>query len=76
MIVGLGGGIGAARLWRALLTGVDPAELTVVANTGDDLWMYGLRICPGLDTVLHALTGRQDTERGWGLEDEPWRCCR
>lgn len=74
MIVGLGGGIGAARLWRALLARVDGSELTIVVNNGDDTWMHGLRICPDLDTVLYALTDRQDTERGWGLRGESWRC--
>jgi LPPG:FO 2-phospho-L-lactate transferase len=73
-IVGLGGGIGAARLWRPLLGRVDPAEVTIVTNTGDDLWIHGLRVCPDLDTVLYALTGRQDPERGWGLRGETWRC--
>ena len=73
MIVGIGGGIGAARLWRALLTRVEATELTIVANTGDDLWWYGLRVCPDLDTVLYTLTDRQDTERGWGLRGETWR---
>jgi LPPG:FO 2-phospho-L-lactate transferase len=74
MIVGLGGGIGAARLWRALSDRVDPAGLTIIGNTGDDLWIHGLRVCPDLDTVLYALTGRQDAERGWGLHGETWRC--
>ncbi|HEX3828984.1 MAG TPA: 2-phospho-L-lactate transferase [Sporichthyaceae bacterium] len=73
-IVGLGGGIGAARLWQALLRRVDPAEVTIVVNTGDDLWIHGLRVCPDLDTVLYALTDRQDPVRGWGLRDETWRC--
>jgi LPPG:FO 2-phospho-L-lactate transferase len=73
VIVGLGGGIGAARLWRALLDRVDPGELTLITNNGDDLWWYGLRVCPDLDSVLYTLTGRQDTERGWGLRGETWR---
>jgi LPPG:FO 2-phospho-L-lactate transferase len=72
VIVGLGGGIGAARLWRALVRQVE--DLTIVANTGDDSWMYGLRVCPDLDTVSYALTDRQDVERGWGLKGESWRC--
>ena len=72
-VVGLGGGIGAARLWKALLTRVAPTDLTLVVNTGEDLDLYGLRICPDLDTVLYALAGRQDTVRGWGLLDESWR---
>ena len=72
-VVGLGGGIGAARLWKALLTRVAPTDLTLVVNTGEDLDLYGLRICPDLDTVLYALSGRQDAVRGWGLLDESWR---
>lgn len=72
-IVGLGGGIGASRLWTALAAAVDPADLTLVVNTGDDLWHHGLRVCPDLDTTLYALSGRQDTERGWGVRGESWR---
>ena len=71
MIVGLGGGVGASRLWRALLGA--GAELTVVVNTADDLWVHGLRVCPDLDTTLYALSGRQDLERGWGVRGETWR---
>jgi LPPG:FO 2-phospho-L-lactate transferase len=73
VIVGLGGGIGAARFWRALLARVDAAELTLVVNTADDLWIHGLRVCPDLDTIAYALSGRQDTERGWGVRDESFR---
>lgn len=46
------------------------AELTVVVNTGDDITMYGLRICPDLDTVMYTLGGGIDEERGWGRRDE------
>lgn len=73
-IVGLGGGVGASRLWRALAAAVDPAHLTLIVNTADDLWIYGLRVCPDLDTTLYALSGRQDLERGWGVRGETWRC--
>lgn len=69
-IVGLGGGVGASRLWRALVAVLPDTDLTLVVNTGDDLWFHGLRVCPDLDTTLYALAGRQDTERGWGLRDE------
>jgi LPPG:FO 2-phospho-L-lactate transferase len=72
-IVGLGGGIGASRFWRALLGRVDAADLTLVVNTGDDLWIHGLRVCPDLDTIAYALSGRQDTERGWGVRGESFR---
>lgn len=71
-VVGLGGGIGAARLWCALAAALPADELTLVVNTGDDLWHHGLRVCPDLDTVLYALSGRQDTDRGWGVRGETW----
>ncbi len=75
-IVGLGGGIGASRLWQALAEAVDPAQLTFVVNTGDDMWMHGLRICPDLDTVCYRLAGRADPQRGWGLQGETFHCMR
>jgi LPPG:FO 2-phospho-L-lactate transferase len=74
MITCLGGGIGAARVWTALAAAASPAQLTLVVNTADDVWMHGLRICPDIDTTLYALSGRQDRERGWGVRDETFRC--
>jgi LPPG:FO 2-phospho-L-lactate transferase len=74
MIACLGGGIGAARLWRALVRAGYADQLVIVVNTGDDLWRYGLRVCPDLDTVLYTLSERADTERGWGLRGESFRC--
>jgi LPPG:FO 2-phospho-L-lactate transferase len=73
LIVGLGGGIGASRLWRALAGAVGEPALTLVVNTADDLWIHGLRVCPDLDTTLYSLSGRQDRTRGWGLRDETFR---
>jgi LPPG:FO 2-phospho-L-lactate transferase len=73
-IVGLGGGIGASRLWRALVRAAGQQNLTLVVNTADDLRLHGLRICPDIDTTLYALSERQDTERGWGLAGESFRC--
>lgn len=69
-IVCFGGGIGATRLWRALADQIGQDSLTLVVNTADDLWHYGLRVCPDLDTVTYGLAGKQDQERGWGLLDE------
>lgn len=72
-IVGLGGGVGATRLWRALDSAPGAPALTVVGNTADDLWLHGLRVSPDIDTVLYGLSHRQDLERGWGLKDETFR---
>lgn len=47
-------------------------ELTAVVNVGDDAWMFGVRICPDLDTCMYTLGGGIDPERGWGHRDETW----
>ncbi len=75
-VVVLSGGIGGARFITGLLhhhasIGA-PAEVTVVANTADDIWLHGLKVCPDLDTVMYTLGGGIDTERGWGRTDETW----
>jgi LPPG:FO 2-phospho-L-lactate transferase len=71
-IVALAGGVGGARFLRGLKAAVPDAELTVVVNTGDDLTVYGLRVCPDLDTVMYTLGGGIDDDRGWGRTDETW----
>jgi LPPG:FO 2-phospho-L-lactate transferase len=71
----LSGGVGGARFLQGLLhlvAGGD-TEVTVVANTADDIWLHGLKVCPDLDTVMYTLGGGIDTERGWGRTDETWR---
>src|SRR6476620_11371216 len=72
----LSGGAGGARFRQGLLrlverTGSD-TEVTVVANTADDIWLHGLKVCPDLDTVMYTLGGGIDAERGWGRTDETW----
>ena len=63
----LAGGVGGARFLRGLQAAVgDSAEITVIGNTGDDLWIHGLRVCPDLDTVMYTLGGGISEERGWG----------
>jgi LPPG:FO 2-phospho-L-lactate transferase len=77
----LSGGVGGARFVRGLLhgirTGAVPgldadAEVTVVANTADDIWLHGLKVCPDLDTVMYTLGDGIDPERGWGRREETW----
>jgi LPPG:FO 2-phospho-L-lactate transferase len=69
----LAGGVGGARFVRALTEVVDPSGVTVVANVGDDLELYGLHVSPDLDTLLYTLGGLADEERGWGRAGETWR---
>jgi LPPG:FO 2-phospho-L-lactate transferase len=71
----LSGGYGGARFLQGLLHAlprIGPAEVTVVANTADDLWLHGLKICPDLDTVMYTLGDGIDPGRGWGRRDETW----
>ena len=69
-ITALAGGTGAAKLLRGLARVVDPRELTVVVNTGDDAEIWGLHVSPDLDTVCYTLGGVIDEDKGWGLRDE------
>jgi LPPG:FO 2-phospho-L-lactate transferase len=73
VIAVLSGGVGAARLLRALSDVVDPSTLHAIVNVGDDLELHGLCICPDLDTITYTLAGLNNDELGWGLRGESWR---
>jgi LPPG:FO 2-phospho-L-lactate transferase len=77
----LSGGMGGARFLQGLRHGIaagtlpgvaSDAEITVIANTADDIWVHGLKVCPDLDTVMYTLGDGIDPERGWGRRDETW----
>jgi LPPG:FO 2-phospho-L-lactate transferase len=70
-IVALAGGIGGARFLRGLKDVVAPDdEITVIGNTGDDIHLFGLKVCPDLDTVMYTLGGGIHEEQGWGRSGE------
>src|SRR5579863_2204598 len=71
-IVALAGGVGAARFLSGLCEVVDPAEITIIGNTGDDMEWNGLSISPDLDTVAYTLAGVADEERGWGIRGDTY----
>jgi LPPG:FO 2-phospho-L-lactate transferase len=69
------GGIGGARFLRGLLAAApaalgDDVRVTVIGNTGDDITLFGLRVCPDLDTVMYTLGGGIHEGQGWGRADE------
>jgi LPPG:FO 2-phospho-L-lactate transferase len=72
-VAALAGGIGAGKFLRGLIRAVPPRDVTVVVNTGDDVVMHGLRVCPDLDSVTYWLGEAFDRERGWGRRDETFR---
>ena len=68
------GGVGGARFLRGLLAALGPGDdVTVIGNTADDIWLFGLKVCPDLDTVMYTLGDGIDEDRGWGRRDESWR---
>ena len=76
----LSGGVGGARFIQGLLRLAERSrvkhgtetEVTVIANTGDDIWVHGLKVCPDLDTVMYTLGAGIDVARGWGRTAETW----
>lgn len=66
-VVVLVGGVGGAKLAHGMAQIVPPEDLTIIVNTGDDFWHYGLRICPDFDTVMYTLAGMVDPVNGWGV---------
>ncbi|CAO5147819.1 Phosphoenolpyruvate transferase [Frankia sp. AiPs1] len=69
-VTALAGGIGGSRFLRGVRAALPDADITVIGNTGDDITLHGLRICPDLDTVMYTLGGGISAERGWGREAE------
>ncbi len=77
-ITALAGGVGGARFLRGLLAHLDRSAdlrgstVTVIGNTGDDITLFGLRVCPDLDTVLYTLGGAVHEGQGWGRDEETY----
>lgn len=72
-IVALAGGVGASKLLLGLHRVMDPRELTVIVNTGDDIVLHGLSISPDLDIVTYTLADLVNSDTGWGFRDETFR---
>src|SRR6516162_5122586 len=75
-ITALGGGVGASKLLLGLYQVMDPAELTIIVNTGDDIVLHGLKISPDLDIVTYTLSGIVDPAKGWGFRGETFKALK
>lgn len=64
------GGVGASRFLQGLAQVADPASVTVISNTGDDVEMFGLHVSPDVDIVIYALAGAVNPDTGWGLQGD------
>lgn len=70
----LSGGVGGAKFALGLSRVLQPGQLTIIANTGDDFTHLGLAVSPDLDTLMYTLAGLVNEETGWGCRDETWSC--
>jgi LPPG:FO 2-phospho-L-lactate transferase len=75
-ITALAGGVGASKLLLGLYDVIDPHNLTVIVNTGDDITLHGLKISPDLDIVTYTLAGIVDDAKGWGYRRETFHALR
>ena len=73
-ILAITGGVGGAKLALGLSKILTPDELLFLVNTGDDFQHLGLEISPDLDSLLYALSGKNNPELGWGRANETWAC--
>lgn len=71
-VVALSGGVGGAKLALGLHRILDPGQLLIVANTGDDFEHFSLPVCPDLDTLMYTLAGLSNQDAGWGRANETW----
>jgi LPPG:FO 2-phospho-L-lactate transferase len=75
-IMALAGGVGASKLLLGLYKEMDPRELTIIVNTGDDIVLHGLKISPDLDIVSYTLAGVVDAKKGWGFRKETFHALK
>ncbi len=74
MITVLAGGTGSVKLVRGLVT--QESKVNVVSNVGDNYWLYGLYVCPDIDTIVYGLADLLDQERGWGIKKDTFNFLR
>jgi LPPG:FO 2-phospho-L-lactate transferase len=72
LITVLAGGTGSVKLVRGLARSAK--DMTVISNVGDNIWLYGLYVCPDIDTIIYGLADMLDLKRGWGVRDDTFEC--
>jgi LPPG:FO 2-phospho-L-lactate transferase len=70
----LAGGVGAAKFIDGLANIIDQKNLKIIVNTADDIFLFGLHICPDLDIITYTLADLIDRKKGWGFRDESFNC--
>jgi LPPG:FO 2-phospho-L-lactate transferase len=75
-ITALAGGVGASKLLLGLYEVMEPRNLTIIVNIGDDITLHGLKISPDLDIVTYTLAGIVDSAKGWGFRGETFHALK
>ena len=75
-VTALAGGVGASKLLLGLYEVMDPRDLTIIVNTGDDIVLHGLKISPDLDIVTYTLAGIVHSAKGWGFRGETFNALK
>ncbi len=70
----LAGGTGSVKLVRGVVSQED--KVNVISNVGDNYWLYGLYVCPDIDTIIYGLADLLDQERGWGIKKDTFNFLR
>lgn len=74
MITVLAGGTGSVKLVRGLVS--QESNVNVISNVGDNYWLYGLYVCPDIDTIVYGLADLLDSDRGWGIKSDTFNFLR
>ncbi len=72
MISFLSGGTGTPKLIQGFREIISDSELSIIANSADDIWIYGVYVSPDIDTILYLFSNLLDTEKYWGVKDETY----
>ena len=68
MITILAGGSGSVKMVRGFAS--QRTDINVVTNVGDNYWLYGMYICPDIDTITYGLADLLDHDKGWGIKKD------
>ena len=74
MITVLAGGTGSVKIVRGFVS--QDSKVNVISNVGDNYWMYGLYVCPDIDTIVYGLADLLDQEKGWGIKKDTFNFLR
>ena len=70
----LAGGTGSVKLVRGMVS--QKSKLNIISNVGDNYWLYGMYVCPDIDTIVYGLADLLDQERGWGIKKDTFNFLR